>query len=160
MVETAGGLRAQAALIIGRDRMSRAVHIVGLIVILGMSTGCGSGTQSAPTPVEAQDKFQQIALEETGEMFKFRKGDTGKPPKSAADFARYEPGLPGGYSSVKNGDIVVVWGAETQDGATDKVLAYEKKAPESGGYVLMQDGTTVKKLTAEEFKSAPKAGGK
>jgi hypothetical protein len=37
------------------------------------------------------------------------------------------------------------------------VLAYETEVPEKGGAVLMQDGT-VKTMTADEFKSAPKAG--
>ena len=38
----------------------------------------------------------------------------------------------------------------------DVVLAHEKKVPESGGYVLMQDGT-VKEMSASEFGSAKKA---
>jgi len=29
---------------------------------------------------------------------------------------------------------------------------------QSGGFALMQDGTTVKKLTPAEFQAAPKAG--
>lgn len=38
-----------------------------------------------------------------------------------------------------------------------EILAYGKEVPESGGYVLLLD-RTVKKMTAEEFRAAPKAG--
>ena len=40
---------------------------------------------------------------------------------------------------------------------TLEVLAYEKQVPDSGGNVLMLD-RSVKKMTADEFKSAKKAG--
>jgi hypothetical protein len=38
-------------------------------------------------------------------------------------------------------------------------LAYEKATPTDGGYVLLSAGT-VKKMTAAEFDTAPKAGKK
>ena len=75
-----------------------------------------------------------------------------------AELTKYQMGWPSGYKSVKEGTIIVVWGAPLQEGVTDKVLAYEKQVAESGGFVLMQDGKTVKKMTADEFKAAPKAG--
>jgi hypothetical protein len=37
------------------------------------------------------------------------------------------------------------------------ILAYIKTVPDRGGNVLMEDGRTIKKLTAEEFRAAPKA---
>jgi hypothetical protein len=61
-----------------------------------------------------------------------------------------------GYSAVEKGEIVVVWGttvAGEGGGGGTGVVAYEKSAPDSGGAVLLQDGT-VKQMTAEEFKSA------
>lgn len=81
-----------------------------------------------------------------------------KTPAKATDLASYEIGFPGGYTSVKEGKVTVNWNTPFIEGATDKIIAYEKEAPESGGYVLMQDGTTIKKLTADEFKSTPQAG--
>ena len=41
----------------------------------------------------------------------------------------------------------------------EAVVAYEKNAPTQGGYVLLSAGT-VKKVSAAEFASAPKAGKK
>ena len=137
--------------------MIRGIQI-GLVCALLTSFGCGSGDGSLP-PVEAESEARRSAMAEVGEMLVFAKNERGKAPAKAADLAKYAPGLPTGYERVKDGDVVVVWGAPMQEGASDKVIAYEKAAPESGGYVLMQDGTTVRQMTAEEFKAAPKAGG-
>jgi hypothetical protein len=61
---------------------------------------------------------------------------------------------------INSGELIVQWGAPlSPEGATaDTILAYVKTVPEQGGSVLMQDGRTIKKLTADEFKTAPKAG--
>ncbi|MGA2701408.1 MAG: hypothetical protein ABSH35_09945 [Isosphaeraceae bacterium] len=58
---------------------------------------------------------------------------------------------------INAGDLVVHWGVPlSADGeATEAVLAYVKTVPDQGGYVLMQDGKTIRKLTAGEFKKAP-----
>ena len=60
---------------------------------------------------------------------------------------------------LKSGDLVVQWGAplSAEGASSDTVLAYVKTVPEQGGYVLMQDGKSIKKMTADEFKNAPKA---
>jgi hypothetical protein len=39
------------------------------------------------------------------------------------------------------------------------VVAYQKGVPTDGGFVLLSAGT-VKKMTADEFSTAPKAGKK
>jgi hypothetical protein len=55
---------------------------------------------------------------------------------------------------------VVLWGTplkgEGQTGKDEEVLAYQKEVPAQGGYVLLSAGT-VKKMSASEFQSAPKA---
>ena len=71
---------------------------------------------------------------------------------------KYEKGLPARLREVEAREIIVFYGVPLQDGASDQVIAYEKQTPESGGRVLMQDGRTIKKMTADEFKAAPKAG--
>ena len=61
--------------------------------------------------------------------------------------------------AIKSGDIVVQWGATlTPTGEpTDAVLAYMKTVPGQREQVLMQDGWTIKSMTADEFKTAPNA---
>ena len=57
---------------------------------------------------------------------------------------------------VRSGDLVYLWGAGFAPGGT-KVVAFEKKAEAEGGLVLLQDGS-VKHMTADELKAAPRAG--
>jgi hypothetical protein len=137
----------------------RAGPALVLGALVGLSAGCGSGGRAPSVPSDPQEAFQQNNMLELGELLQTLQRDEGKPPSSLADLARREVGWPGGYKQVKDGNIVLLWGAPTREGATDTVLAYEKKAPESGGYVLMQDGKTVKRMTADEFKAAPKVPG-
>jgi hypothetical protein len=66
-----------------------------------------------------------------------------------------EPMIPLAGPAIRSGDIVYYWGAGYVDGG-DKVVAYEKKVPTEGGFVLLQDGK-VKEMSASEFQSAPKA---
>lgn len=67
---------------------------------------------------------------------------------------------------IKSGEVVVGWGAllpdtkeEPGSSPADEVLAYLKAAPERGGPVLMRN-RTIRRMTAEEFKAAPRAGTK
>lgn len=134
----------------------------GLILMLGAMFGFTGGCNSEPKPLSPDDAVEQGKLNmmrELGEMLVLYKGDHNKPPKSAADLAKFEAGFQIGYLRVKEGEIVLLWGAPIQEGASETILAYEKAVPEVGGYVLMQDGTTVKKVTADEFKAASKAPG-
>lgn len=132
---------------------------VGLILSGSLLAGCGSGTEALP-PEDAAKERRSMVLGEVGEMLNLFQADSkGKGPAKVADLARYEVGFPSGFGSVKDGSVVVVWGVATQTGVTDKIIAYEKEAADSGGSVLMQDGVTMKNMTADEFKAAPKAGG-
>ena len=140
--------------------MLRMVRMGLVLACLNMViAGCGSGTV-ALSPDAAKDDIQKTTLREVGEMLTLYKASNGKPPESIADLSKYEAGFQLGYLRTQDGTIVVLWGAPLSETGTDKVLAYEKTAPETGGYVLIQDGQTVKKMTADEFKSAPKAPGK
>jgi hypothetical protein len=134
------------------------VGLVCLCGILAAIAGCGGGSSSVPD--SGPELFYNSALHETGDLYRNVVLDTQKPPTSVADFAKYENGFPSGFREVKAGNIVVLWGAPLVESNTTTILAYEKAAPEAGGQVMMQDTRTVKKLTAEEFKAAPKAPGK
>jgi hypothetical protein len=128
-----------------------------LTTALGLCAGCGNTGGGGSFEV-APDNGERYPLVETGEILRNRMLDTKSPPRSLADIARYENAGPTAFNKIQKGEIVVVWGANPQDGVADKVLAYEKQTPQNGGFVLMQDGTTVKKMTAAEFQAAPKAG--
>lgn len=130
----------------------------GLFVGL-LLAGCGSGQQGL-SPDDAAEQVKRNGVEEVAELLRlYSTNHKNKAPSKGKDLASYEVGFPSGYAKVKDGSIVILWKTNFVDGASDKIIAYEKEAPDSGGYVLMQDGTTVKKLTAEEFKASPKAAG-
>lgn len=133
-----------------------------LLVFLGVAlTGCGDSTQKEDIP-----QLESSSVQEVGTLYRMSMTDQHKPPTKVSDFARYREMAPSGYNGVKAGTIDVVWGVELTDLAEedskdspDEVLAYEKKVPTEGGAVLMKN-RTVRRMTAEEFKAAPKAKSK
>jgi hypothetical protein len=140
------------------SRRDRTFLALVFALPLLLASGCGRGDGSL-APADAQEEVKKSMLREVGEMLTLHKASKGKPPAKVADLAVYEVGFQVGYLRTKEGEVVIAWGAPIQEGASDTVLAYEKQVPASGGYVLMQDGQTVQKMTAEEFKSAKKAPG-
>jgi hypothetical protein len=70
---------------------------------------------------------------------------------------RGSPGL-----LLASGNLVARWGAPlSPEGETaPAVLAYLKTDPEQGGPVLLQDGRTIKTMTADEFNAASKDVGR
>ncbi|WP_435016170.1 hypothetical protein TA3x_003732 [Tundrisphaera sp. TA3] len=139
-------------------RRDRAFFALVFALPLLLASGCGRGDGSL-APADAQEDLRKSTLREVGEMLTLYKASKGKPPAKVADLATFEVGFQVGYLRSKEGEVLIAWGAPIQEGAADTILACEKQAPASGGYVLMQDGQTVQKLTAEEFKSAKKAPG-
>ncbi len=83
----------------------------------------------------------------------------GKKITKPQELVQFENSFPLGAKSVKSGDVIVLWGVkmanEDGSGVTGELVAYEKKVPTEGGFVLLQDGN-VKKMTAAEFEAAPK----
>jgi hypothetical protein len=126
-------------------------------IVLGATSGCGTSTSS---PAANEELFHHGSLGEVGSLYQSYIVDKSKPPTKLADLVTYEVGMPTGYKELKEGNVVILYGAPISDSDVDKVLAYEKATPDAGGYALMADGKTIKKFTAEEFKSAPKAAGK
>jgi hypothetical protein len=119
---------------------------LALVVALVPLFGCGGGTK--PTIPTSKGK-----VEEVRDMLKTVQADKAKPPAKPADLDAVEPYLPTAAGDLRSGEIVYVWGAGLSGGTG--VIAYEKKAPTEGGWVLLQDGT-VKEMSASEFSSAPK----
>lgn len=144
--------------------MKRAIAVVFILApaLLGLAAGCGGGGPGAG----AENPMENIVLNDVGEAYRFHSLQKNKPPGKLADLVAFEQAGPNGVAAVKSGEIVVLWGATLTDLSeepgkvkSDQVLAYPKQAPEQGGSVLLLD-RTVKKMTAEEFKAAPKAGKK
>jgi hypothetical protein len=117
---------------------------------VGLAAGCTSRSTAA-----ALDDERKGALEEIGQTLKGLADEGRKPPSKPADLNSIEPLLPTAGAKIRSGDIVYVWGAGYASGGT-QLVAWEKVVPESGGYVLQQDGT-VKNMSPGEFQSAAKA---
>jgi hypothetical protein len=137
--------------------VSIAVRNVGFAgVIAALVAGCG-GTSGGGARAATDE---QLAIGEIWQVFRsYQKGNR-PPPKGLEEILPLEAGYPTALRALKTGAVRVYWGAGLSKGpeASSTVLAYQKDVPEKGGEVLMQDGTP-RKMTAEEFKAAPKAGG-
>src|SRR5205823_3309087 len=142
---------------------------LGRVLLIGLMAawlcGCGGG-QATLGPAEAAEAKQSSTLTDVAEAYRVYSITKNQPPKKAADMDTVAAIGGNGVPAVRAGEIVVQWGATLPDtneepgkNPSPQVLAYWKQVPEQGGYVLMLD-RTVKKMTAEEFKAAPKAGAK
>jgi hypothetical protein len=125
--------------------------------LLGLAL-CGCG---------GQHEFKEMPSDERGlkqfaELYRNYNAKYNRGPKSLKELAIKGQGQPIAAGMLKSGDLVVQWGASLvpEGEAADAVLAYLKTVPEQGGPVLLQDGWTVRTLTADEFKAAPKAAGR
>lgn len=140
-------------------RNLRTILSIALLGLLSIQPGCG-----APDPM-SPESADEARLRDVGELYRVHQALQNKPPKVLKDLALEANGSPSGFEVIKNGEVIVQWGATLPDtkeepgsGSSPEVLAYLKKVPEEGGLVLMLD-RSIRKMTAEEFRSAPKAGG-
>jgi hypothetical protein len=130
--------------------MAKTTSILALLVILA---GCSSRpAQNSPVAFDN--------LRDVNDLLHAAAGVTNRAPAKLADLDRHRSMFIHGYEAVKSGNVVVLWGAplkgEEDVGKDEAIVAYEKNVPTEGGYVLLSAGT-VKKMTAAEFQSAPKA---
>jgi hypothetical protein len=137
-------------------RLPMSSVLVVLAVLALVPGGCSSrksATADGPT--------RESELRELASLLILHSGQHRRGPSKPADLAEYEAGGPLAYRAVQSGELVVVWGAtmpgEGEGGGTDAVVAYEKKVPSEGGWVLLHNGN-VKSMSAAEFQSAKKAG--
>ncbi|AMV40781.1 hypothetical protein [Planctomyces sp. SH-PL62] len=138
------------------------IAAMGLAACLGTLGGCGgSGTTESITSATSENG----PLAQVGQIYRAHWQLKDKAPTGPKDIATFADGNPEGVNAVKNGEIVVIWGVKLDDlsiegdgDSADEVLAYEKATPEQGGYVLMKN-RDIRKMTADEFKAAPKAAG-
>lgn len=130
------------------------------LVLLGLSSGCGGGGSQGDGAPDESTYLQTLA--EDYRMYSISKK---QPPRKMDDMKILGTNASPAVAEVRNGNIIVQWGATLPDIKEDpgqstapEILAYGKDVPEKGGYVLHLD-RTVSKMTAEEFKAAPKAAG-
>jgi len=120
------------------------------------SAGCSSQPSAG-----ADEPVRAIELREAGEILAQLSTETGKGYSNVGQLAKYEQGFPLGFRALKAGEIIAFPGAtmlgESAKGSTDAVVAYDKDVPTKGGLVLLHN-RTVKQMSADEFRSAPKAG--
>jgi hypothetical protein len=130
--------------------MRISAALTAVVLVLAPLTGCGGGNARSGASVDSG----KAGLEDFSQFLKNLPADGKKPPAKMADFTPLEPMAPVAGDMLKTGSLVYIWGSGIGTGSA--VIAYEKKVETEGGYVLLQDGT-VKKMTADEFKAAPKA---
>lgn len=126
---------------------SRSKYLVAFTLLAALA-GCSSSNRTSFDPT-GKHKMAEI-----GQMLITLKESNSPPPSSLDDFGRVEPMVPLSAAELRSGEIVFFWGKGLS--SATKVLAHEKKAATEGGWVLMTDGS-VKQMSADEFKSAPKA---
>jgi hypothetical protein len=115
--------------------------------------GCRSEPDNTPMAADEQ------GLKEISAAYRdfCRKNKRG--PKTLKELKLKGQSYPVAVQMLKSGELIVQWGAPiANDGsASDAVLAYTKEVPEKGGPVLMQDGMTLKTMSADQFKASPRA---
>lgn len=140
-----------------RPRRARArvvATIAALLLPLGAGCGANQGTNSPET-------FDAGSLEEVGELYRATVARLRKPPGSLKDLAGGRDMFLLGYNAIARGEVVVYWGVTPAPGdrPTDEVLAYKADVPAAGGPVLLTN-TTIRPMTAEQFRAAPKPPGR
>lgn len=134
-----------------------------LALALSLAAGCGGD----PNPPNSPELYSNNVLFEVGDMINTYYIQHKKPPQGLKDLNAFADTLPTGLGAARKGEVVVLWGvapvepnpAGTSSPEGQEILAYQQEAPDSGGGVLTRD-LTIKRLSAEEFKAAPKADGK
>ena len=134
------------------------IRIVAVAAGVACLCGCSSRTGGPGDVVAAPP-----VLNELHELLIAAGRAKGRPPAQLSDLDSKKTLYPRAYEAVKNGDIVVLWGAppkgegSIEQGGTQEIVAYEKNVPTQGGWALFSAGA-VKIMTSAEFNSAPKAG--
>jgi hypothetical protein len=153
---------------------------VPLVLILGVcATGCflvnkkaaqanSSAPELAPTTPKvnplgpfpaAAVVIDEIQLRELGLSYLMAADTNGRPPATLDDLGLKQT-APKLHQAIADGRIIVNWKANPTNapaGTSNTILAYDADVKTKGGAVVMLDGTS-KKMTADQFKTAAKAG--
>jgi hypothetical protein len=128
---------------------TRSRRPLGLLAAL-LALGCG-GKPEAMTDPTAADTAKDVAemLKEFTEVYK-------RGPAGLVELADATASHPVGHAAVLSRRYTVAWRVPVSAAGAGSVLAHPTDAAAEGGVVVMQDGS-VKQMTADEFKAAPKA---
>jgi hypothetical protein len=135
--------------------MFRKLTAPALIVLV--VAGCSSNTKpSAGGGASREDEFREV-----GGLIGLHTTKGKKVAPTSADLAGYEQAFPLAVKLVRSGEVVAIWGAkpageEDAKSAPPDIIAYEKKTPNEGGWVLLQNGD-IKKMSSADFAAASKA---
>src|SRR5581483_12362407 len=103
---------------------------VAAATVVGLAVGCSSKPTGASVPPAETD------LQDVNNLLRSA-GHSGHLAAQLSDVERNKGNFHRGYEAVKSGKVVVIWGAPTQGegavGKDEKVVAYEKDTPTSGG---------------------------
>lgn len=113
--------------------------------------GCGSSSADAED-AEGVKKTQFTQIYDVVTVY--AKKHQQQPPSKLSDLQPFELINPVGIRALKDNTIVLNFGVAPNK-SSRAILAYEKDADKQGGLALLADGN-MKKLTAEEMKSAGK----
>jgi hypothetical protein len=95
---------------------------------------------------------EERGLKELAQEYRSYHAKNRRAPRSLKELKIQGQRDPMAVTMINSGDLVVRWGTPLSvEGASKAVLAYVKSVPERGGYVLMQDGETIRNMTAEDF---------
>ncbi len=134
-------------------------HIIACTCLIVFPLACG-GPTSVPN---APEHFDFGTIEEVNTLYRSATSLKKSPPTSLKDLTARSALFGSAYQAIEKGDIVVYWGVDTgsagQGAGGAEILAYKSDVPTNGGPVLLTDGT-IKKISADEFKAAPKPAGK
>lgn len=132
--------------------MTTVLRFSAACVVVGLSVGIAG---AAPGDARTTNDLKQIGLAYYNYHDSFNKG-----PAKAEDLAEFLENDKRLIGLLKDENIVFFFGvgiAQMTAGTSNTVLAYVKEVPDKGGLVLMGDGS-IKKLSADEFAKATKAG--
>jgi hypothetical protein len=122
--------------------------------------GCGGKSIPENVPESAGLPYAKDALVDLSELLKRLGEGNQQPPADAAAFANYDVEHPAIATLISNGMVVYNYGATINGSdAGSKWVAMQSGAKESGGWVLLSNGT-VKDLKASEIVSLSPASPK
>lgn len=128
-----------------------ALFVFSICSLIGCG-GAGSGT-TLNAPGGASE-----AIVEVRDMI-LDSGVMGTSLKKPEDLTNFEGKFPKGAAAVKDKSIVIVWGVGFKEGITPenaKLVAYEAKTPNEGGWIVKDNGEIYQVTAADFAPMAPK----